>query len=76
MNKVIVQKGQSLLDISVQVSGTIENVFVIAKANELSITDELPTGMELLIPEGLKEIKRVKNYYKQHNIIPGTWHDQ
>ena len=37
--KTVVQAGQTLLDIAVQEYGTIEAVFMLAKANDISITD-------------------------------------
>lgn len=37
--KTVVQAGQTLLDIAVQEYGTIEAVFMLAKANDMSITD-------------------------------------
>ena len=39
--KTVVQAGQTLLDIAVQEYGTIEAVFMLAKANDMSITDTL-----------------------------------
>ena len=39
--KVIVLNNQSLIDVAIQHTGTIENAFKIAVANCLSLTDEL-----------------------------------
>lgn len=70
--KIIVEKGQNLMDISVQETGRLENIFLIAQANNRSITDDLEAGMTLDIPEGLLENKKVKNYYIKKKIKPGT----
>lgn len=70
--KIKVEKGQNLMDISVQETGRLENIFLIAQANNRSITDDLEAGMMLDIPEGLLENKKVKNYYIKKKIKPGT----
>ena len=49
--KTVVQAGQTLLDIAVQEYGTIEAVFMLAKANDMSITDSLQAGQQIEIPE-------------------------
>ncbi len=45
--KTVVQAGQTLLDIAIQEYGTIEAVFMLAKANDMSITDTLQAGRKL-----------------------------
>ncbi len=40
-----------MLDIAIQEYGTIEAVFMLAKANDMSITDTLQAGREIEIPE-------------------------
>ena len=47
---ITVLNNQSLFDISIRYTGTIENAFKIAVANGLSLTDELQPGAQLLIP--------------------------
>lgn len=65
--------GQSLVDISVQETGTIANAFAIAQANAIiGITTELSAGMEIAIPDGLPVVKLAKDYYDKNNIVPGT----
>ena len=44
--KTVVQAGQTLLDIAVQEYGTIEAAFMLAKANDMSITDSLQSPSE------------------------------
>ena len=38
--KVTVMQGQSLVDIAMQVYGSAEGVFILAKENGLSVTDD------------------------------------
>lgn len=72
MKIVIVKRGQSIWDISVQESGTISNAVLIASANNMSITDIPVPGSELMIPEGLVINRKVKDYYIKKNITPAT----
>ena len=52
MNKEInILQGQSLIDISVQHTGIAENLYAIARANGISIHEELQPGTILLIPK-------------------------
>lgn len=68
--RVQVEHGQNLLDIAAQATGSVENSFIIARANGLSITDELDAELE--IPTDVKEVRRIKNYFEKKNIKPGT----
>jgi len=77
--KIVVLNNQTLLDIAIQEYGTIESVFELAIANDLSITDELATGTILLIPEfstltnePIITNKEILNYYKKNKIKPAT----
>ena len=51
---ITILHNQSLLDIAIQHTGAVENTFAIAVANGLSLTDDLPAGAEIKIPEGVK----------------------
>lgn len=44
---VIVKDRQSLLDIAIQTSGSVEAVFVLAAKNNISVTETLSIGQEL-----------------------------
>ena len=70
--KVTVLQNQSLFDISVQVYGSIEGVFLLAKANNISITDELIAGTQLTYYDSFIIDKTVATYYKNNNIKPST----
>ena len=45
--KTVVQAGQTLLDIAVQEYGTIEAAFMLARTNDMGITDTLQAGQEI-----------------------------
>jgi len=50
--KVTVMQGQSLVDIAMQVYGSAEGVFALAKENGLSVTDEVSPGQVLTYDPG------------------------
>ena len=68
---VIVLHNQSLLDIAIQATGKAENAIFIAIANNISITDDLEPGSELIIPEVSEDLD-VKSYYRAKNVHPAT----
>ena len=79
MNVVKVLNNQNLFNIAIQEYGTVEAVFELAMAKNLSITDELTTGEKLVIPEtspitGLAIVKNIEvlSYYKKNEIKPAT----
>lgn len=71
-NKVKVLSNQSLLDLTIQKYGTIEGLFVFAIANDVSITDALITGTELMVPEFAESDFDIKRYYDDNVIRPAT----
>lgn len=71
MATVTVLHKQTFLDLSIEKTGTIENVVAFAFANTMSITDPLVSGMDLKIPEGTIK-KSVADYYKAYSIQPAT----
>ncbi len=70
--KVVALHNQTLLDISIQHTGTVENCFKIAVANGLSVSDEITPGQELKIPSDVKIDKEILNYYKAKELQPAT----
>lgn len=70
--KQIVLNNQSILDIALQHTGSVENCFAIAIANGISVSDLLAAGTSLLIPEGLQNDNDVLNYYSAKKIQPAT----
>ena len=68
--KVTVLDGQSLFDLAIQHSGSIEAVFEMASANGLSVTDDLVTGTELETVSATD--KPVAKYYSNNGLKPAT----
>ena len=58
---ITVLHNQSLLDLALQHTGTIESIFELAVLNEKSITDDMVAGTSLLIGEISN--KDILNYY-------------
>lgn len=76
VNKTTVLDGQTLADIAVQETGTVESLFELAEANGKSITD-IPDAGEKLLPlapskGGGTWNKDVADYYRAKNIKPVT----
>ena len=69
--KTVVQAGQTLLDIAVQEYGTIEAVFMLAKANDMSITDSLQAGQQIEIPEKVYN-SELADYCRRNSVCPTT----
>ncbi len=70
--KVKVLHNQSLFDVVLQCTGSIESVLEVAKENNISITDDLVPGTELVIPDSVKIDEDILNYYKAKRIQPAT----
>ncbi len=68
--KVTVLDRQSIFDMAVQVMGSAEAAFVLARDNNLSLTDELQAGQEL---EWFSiDNRQIETYYKNRNLHPAT----
>ena len=63
---------QSLLDLALQHTGTIESVFELAEANNLNITDDVQAGTPLYLGEGLGVRDEILAYYTAKNLQPAT----
>ena len=70
--KVNVLPLQSLLDITIQHTGAVENTFAVAVANGLSLTDDLPAGTEIQLPDNVNKDSDVLNYYSAKRLQPAT----
>ena len=70
--KVNVLPLQSLLDITIQHTGAVENTFAVAIANGLSLTDDLPAGTEIKLPDSVNKDSDVLNYYSAKKLQPAT----
>jgi hypothetical protein len=69
--KIVALNNQTLLDIAIQEYGTIESVFELAMANDLSIHTSTVVGAVYQIPQAKKNTE-VSNYYKNQQIKPST----
>ena len=63
---------QSLLDLALQHTGTIESIFEFAEANSLNITDDVQAGAPLYLGEGLGVRNEILSYYTAKNLQPAT----
>ena len=72
MRRIVVKDSQSLFDIAIQECGTAEATIDIAQLNDFSITDDIPPGYELLLPEITPVDTNVIKYYSDNEIIPAT----
>jgi len=61
---ITVLHNQSLLDVAIQWTGNIVNAFEIAKANNISITEQLSAGTALVIPDSITADFSVLSYYQ------------
>jgi hypothetical protein len=69
---VTVLHNQSLLDLALQHTGTIESIFESAEANALNITDDIQAGKILILPTEAFTNKEILAYYTAKNIQPAT----
>ena len=63
---------QSILDFAIQHTGSAQNAFEIAMANNMSVTEQLTAGHTLVIPSSIVNDVDVKNYYQSKSIQPAT----
>ncbi len=71
INQATITERQSLLDIALQHSGSMEAAFEIALLNELSLTDDLAAGTQVVLPENDGN-KEVENYYAVNDLRPAS----
>jgi hypothetical protein len=69
--KTVVQAGQTLLDIAVQEYGTIEAAFMLARTNDMGITDTLQAGQEIETPEKVYN-SELADYCQRNSVCPAT----
>jgi hypothetical protein len=72
MDKVTALEGQTLADIAIQETGTVEGLFELAMANAKSITDLPTAGEKLAVPEDLPNVREIADYYRARDIRPVT----
>lgn len=60
MNSTVATSGETIIDISIRIYGSIAGAFAIALANGLAVSDELAAGDQVLLPELTTAERRVK----------------
>jgi hypothetical protein len=70
MTQAIVDQGQWLRDVAIQHAGSISELFAIALANDLSITDDIIPASSLIIPN-VVDAALVK-FLNDNNYVPAT----
>jgi len=70
--EITVLHNQSLLDLALQHTGTIESIFELAEANALNITDDVVAGKTLALPDEAFTNKDILAYYIAKNLQPAT----
>ena len=68
----IVLHNQSLLDFAIQHTGNVTNAFEIAMANGISISDDISSGSNLIVPDTVVLDTDIKTYYTSRAIQPAT----
>lgn len=69
--KITVLQRQTLSDIALEVYGDISGLPGIARANGLSVTDELQAGQVLQCPDVVYD-NYLQNYVRKYGIKPAT----
>ena len=69
---ITVLHNQSLLDLALQHTGTIESIFEFAEANALNITDDVVAGRTLVLPAEAFTNKDILSYYTAKKLQPAT----
>lgn len=72
MNSVSALKYQTLLDLVVQTTGTMENAFALAQANNMSVTGIIESGSEMMIPSDITRDNAVVKYLSARGIKPAS----
>ncbi|MCZ2140824.1 MAG: hypothetical protein LC096_05465 [Bacteroidia bacterium] len=61
---------QSIIDLCLQHTGSLNGLVDLAIANGVSITEDLVVGSELVVPKNIANNATVLNFYKRKNIVP------
>ncbi len=69
---MIAQQNQTLQDLAIMATGTVESLITIAQANSISITDIPVPGDDYLIPPGISTDNSTLQYLAQNSIMIGT----
>lgn len=69
--KTVVQAGQSFFDVAIQEYGTVEAVILLARSNNMSMTDALTAGQVLEVPDQVYD-RKMGDYCKKNGVCPAT----
>lgn len=72
---ITVRSGQSVVDVALQYYGTVNGVWDISRLNNISITEQLAPGQQLIITETINETTKYLGSYKDkitHVIANGN----
>jgi hypothetical protein len=70
MTQAIVDQGQWLRDVAIQHAGSVSELFAIALANDMSITDELIPASSLIIPNVVDSA--LVKFLNDNSYVPAT----
>lgn len=70
--KVTVLPNQTLIDIALQVYGSVEGVYTLAVENGISVTDDIAAGEQLDYDIANIVNKNTVTYLKSNRIYPAT----
>lgn len=70
--KIKIAPNQSLADVAIQATGTLEGIITIARANGLSVTQEMAYGIELEVPDYAGMRADIVHFLGGRSIIAAT----
>lgn len=70
-----IKSNQTQLDITIQAYGSMESLFDLLLANDLSLTEDMVTGNEIEIVESEKNQPTITKYFFEKKILPATKSD-
>lgn len=72
MSSVSALKYQTLFDVVIQATGTLDGALAIAAANNLSVTSPIESGTDIEIPADITRDKAVVSYLSTRGIKPAS----
>ncbi len=69
---VTVLDNQCYQDLAIQLTGTVGNALLIARANNEAPSQDIIAGADIIVPEGLINDQDILRYYQANSILPAT----
>ncbi len=66
------QHNQNIIDLSLQAYGNTQSLMAMLLANDISLTDTLEAGQELITPASKLKDDSIVQYYQARRIKPAT----